>query len=72
MKGHIIITGTVTNAMRAREVLGRNGYNSQIMRVKASPTNGCGYGVLVQRNLEEALSILKENGIKLLGIIERE
>ena len=72
MKGHIIITGTVTNAMRAREVLSHNGYNTQIMRVKASPTNGCGYGVFVQRNLEEAISIIKDNNIKFLGVADKE
>ena len=71
MKGHIIITGTVTYAMRAREILNRNGFNVQIIRVKASPTNGCGYGVVVHRNLEEAISLLKENEIKLLGVTER-
>ncbi len=72
MKGHIIITGTVTYAMRAREILNRDGFNSRIVRVKASPTNGCGYGVFVQRNLEEAISLLKDNEIKILGITAKE
>ena len=68
MKSYFIITGTVTYALRARDVLRKIGYSANVKRIQHKYSNaGCGYGVIISGDVESAVQLLKENGIKVLG-----
>ncbi len=66
MKKLYILTGSVTYALAARDILKSHNIRAYIKR---QPNNlkrvGCGYGVVTE---EKAVNILKENNIKILEI----
>ena len=64
MKKELIYIGSVNKALKAKEVLRKNGISSKIERGMSSSSEGCGYSVLVVDGSEsEAKEILIENGI---------
>lgn len=73
MKRYFIITGTVTYAIKCRDVLRRNGCHAELKRTSNTTGNvGCGYGVLSACDLSEIKRLLQANGIKYLQIREEE
>ncbi len=63
MKRELIYIGSVNKALKAKEILRRNGINSKIERGMRS-SEGCGYSVLVVDGSESAArEILSDNGI---------
>ena len=72
MKRYVIATGTVTYALKGREILRKNGFMVKIERITGDKTLGCGYVLIVSGNILTAEKILKENGIKILKIAESE
>lgn len=68
MNTHIIFTGTVTYASKAKELLQRKGFKANIKRITGSKNTGCGYAVVVTGDINEAERILRENHIKILSI----
>lgn len=64
MKGKFIMLGSVTYAMKAKEILFRNGIKAYSEKVKSKGSYGCGWGVRVQNGAEKALYILLKNGFK--------
>ena len=69
MNGKTIIVGSVTYAMKGKDILFAHGFKAYIERIKKTAGYGCGYAVTVRENGEEALKILRENGIKVLGVL---
>jgi hypothetical protein len=68
----VIDVGSVTYAMKSRELLRNNGIRAYVERLPRTPnTSGCGYGVYVPNGVEEAEQILQEAGIHVLGRRER-
>ncbi|MDD4699884.1 MAG: DUF3343 domain-containing protein [Oscillospiraceae bacterium] len=68
MKSYFIITGTVTYALRGRDVLRKKGYSAIVKRIQHKYNNaGCGYGIIISGDVERASQLLRENGIKILG-----
>lgn len=66
MKWTTINVSSVTNAMRGKSVLERNGITAHIQRAAdARDNNGCGYRLLVGSDEEHARSILSNAGIAL-------
>lgn len=66
---YIITTGTVTYAIKARDILRRNGFNVKTERITSGAGSaGCGYAVVIGENLEKAVALLKSSGIKILEI----
>lgn len=64
MKKELIYIGSVNKALKAKEVLRKNGISSKIERGMRSSSEGCGYSVLVVDGSEsKAKEILIENGI---------
>lgn len=63
----VITTGTVTYAIKGRDVLRRNGYTAKIER-KSSPSGsaGCGYTVVTSGEKQKILDILNNAGVKIL------
>lgn len=68
MSKYIIHVGSITHAMKGKEVLAENSYNSTVKRNKRYGKNeGCGYVLYVTGDLEEILQLLKDNYVKVLG-----
>lgn len=74
MKEIFIITGTVTYAMKAKDIFTNNGYFSEVKKWNDKTGKyGCGYGVKVTKiGLDEAKTLLLKNGVKIVDVIVRE
>ena len=65
---NLIKLSSVTQAMRARDILKTQGIFSKVHRIPAHKGQGaCSYGLLLRNRLEEAVEILKDNNIKISG-----
>lgn len=66
---HMIVTGTITYAMRGRDILRNNGFTAAVERNSSGLGRlGCGYGIAVYGDLGNAIQLLKENGVKMLDV----
>lgn len=68
MEKFIIVTGTITYAIKGRDLLRRMGYKASIERITAGDRIGCGYGILTFGDTQIIKSILNNNDIKVLDI----
>lgn len=70
MNSVFVMTGTVTYALRAKNILNAEGYKAEVMKASALDKKyGCGYGVRLKADDTSRISkILSNNGIKVLGI----
>ena len=68
MKRYSIATGTVTYAMKARDLLRKKGYKAKIERKTGENIKGCGYVVIFEGDIDTAEMLLKKSGIKILDI----
>ena len=67
-----IKVGSITNAQRAKKALQQAGIKSYLQRLEnPMPGDGCGYVIAVSETAENALEILKNNGIRILGVDSR-
>ncbi len=64
-----IVVGSVTYAMRGRDVLSGNAISSRVEKISDSRLGGCGYALYVPDDFEKAVKLLKENGIKIKGTL---
>lgn len=72
MKRYVITTGTVTYALKGREVLRKSGRKAWVERITSGKTNaGCGYSIVTEGDIETAEQLLRNNGIRILEINER-
>ena len=69
MKETIIATGTVTYAIKGRDLLKRAGFSARIARDFGG--SGCGYGISVKGDAQKALELLRKAGIKVYEIKEQ-
>ena len=69
MASRYIHVGSVTNAMRAKKLLEKNGIIAYINR-SAHPAqgDGCGYSLLVTDRDEQAIRILRSAGVRIVRI----
>ncbi len=72
MKRYVIQTGTVTYAIKGRDLLRKKGFKVKIERITAGKNYGCGYAIVLDGGLEEAEKTLRENGVKILDIKEKK
>ncbi len=71
MHNYMVVTGTVTYAIRGRDLLRRNGYKANMEKTKSGLKNGCGYSITVSGDIEKIEELLRSAGIKILEIIEK-
>ncbi len=64
----LIVTGTITYAIRGRDVLRRHGYTANMEKTKSGLNHGCGYSITVSGEIEKIEEILKNAGVKILEI----
>lgn len=61
--------GTVTYALKAKDILRHNGIKAYVERKSVNIGKyGCGYSVVIKDNIETAKTILADSGIKILDI----
>lgn len=71
MRSYSVVTGTITYAIKGRDLLRRSGFKARIERIAGSTQNvGCGYTIIVSGDINEAEKILRNAGIKILQINE--
>ncbi len=69
LKGSVIITGTITYAIRGRDILRSKGLRASVERnLNNNNRYGCGYGIAVYGDTEYAIKILKENNVKVIDV----
>ncbi|MBQ7725543.1 MAG: DUF3343 domain-containing protein [Clostridia bacterium] len=68
MSQTVISTGTVTYAIKGRDLLKRKGYQAKVIR--HSSAAGCGYGIAFSGDRNKAEALLREAGVKILDIQE--
>ena len=71
MKRYIITTGTVTYAIKGRDILRKNGFKVRTERITGEKTSGCGYAIILDGELESAERLLRQHGVKVLDITEK-
>lgn len=65
-----IKVGSVTLAMKGRDLLQRNGYKAYLTRnPHPQEDEGCGYVIYVNNIDKRCFDILKRNGIKVTGTV---
>lgn len=68
----LILVGSITYAIKGRNVLARMGIRSYVERTpRTGPDGGCGYSIYVPENTDEAEDILLRYGIRVNGRTER-
>ena len=66
-----IKVGSLTYAMKGRDILYKNGYKAYMTRnPHPFEDEGCGYVIYVKNVDKKCFEILKRNGIKILGTVE--
>ena len=60
------MVGSVTYAMKSRELLAKAGIQAIIQRVPHTKETGCGYGLYVPKSADRAEQILRENNIRII------
>lgn len=69
MQEYLIFTGTVTYAIKGRDILRRKGIDAKVKKAASSQSGvGCGYAIVVKNRIKEAEELLINNDIKILKI----
>lgn len=72
MGENLIIAGSVTYALKGKDLLLKHGIKSYIERNTRTREYGCGYALYIPNNFEKAEKLLRDNNIKILAIIAKE
>ena len=71
MKGYLITTGTVTYALKGRDILRKKGFKANVEKLSTDEKDiGCGYSIAVYGDINKAENILRNAGVKILKISE--
>ncbi len=72
MKEYSVAVGTVTNALKAKDLLKNKKIMVSVERMKHGAENyGCGYAILIKTtNIDSIISYLKDNKIRILAVNE--
>ena len=72
MRSVLFVVGSITYAIKGRDLLRRNGYRDYVERAPADAEHlGCGYGIYVVEDAEEAQRLLQQAGIRIRRRMER-
>lgn len=66
---HYIHVGSITNAMRGRQILEAQGIRAYMHRSTHSTDNdGCGYRLLVTDDPQRAVKLLRDSGVRVIRV----
>ncbi len=72
MRQHTISVGSITHAIKGKDLLRNAGFKAHIERkTTANGSVGCGYVIVVMGNKQEILNILNNSKIKITDISSR-
>jgi hypothetical protein len=71
MKMYSLAVGSVTNAMRGRDILDKNGIKASVTRYSGDNRLGCGYVLVVKTEPERCKKLLNSVGIKVLDVSKK-
>jgi len=64
MKRYNIIVGTVTHAIKGRDILRKKGFRVSIKKASDESGSGCSYAIVLEGNdIDSAVKILYKSGI---------
>ena len=63
MDKNFYVIGTVTYAVKGREILRRNGIKAHVERSFAADRIGCGYGIVAEADVKKVLMLLSKANI---------
>ena len=67
----LIMVSSITYALKGRDLLRSKGFKAYIERTPSMFDRvGCGYSVYVNGDLDRALELFRENGIRVYGVTE--
>ncbi len=70
MQKQLIMVGSITYALKGRDILRSMGYTAYVERTPSHLDRvGCGYSIFVKGNVHSASMILSQNGIPMQGIL---
>ena len=73
MSRQFIMVSSITYAMKAKSILKEKGIYVDIVKSpKYSKQARCSYSLILYKNIDKAVKLLKENGIEVLGIMGEE
>ena len=71
MKQYRISTGSITYAIKGRDLLRKHGFKVGIERsMPQTAVHGCGYSVILNGDIEKALELLRAASVKVLAVSE--
>ncbi len=59
---------SITNAMKARDVLRKNNIKSRIEKSMGKSQKGCSYSLITDRDCNTAVSVIEKSGIRISAI----
>jgi hypothetical protein len=69
MKRYVITVGTVTYALKGRDILRKAGKKAWVEKIISNgKSNGCSFAIITEGDLKSAEQILIKNGIRILEI----
>ena len=73
MNKNIVVLSSQTYAFKGRELLKRKGIHSKIIRIPSNINiSSCGFGLLIPQNIEEAINLLNQHKISVLGVFSSD
>ena len=71
MANHYIHVGSITNAMRGKQLLEKNGMRAFLHRsADRGEGEGCGYSLLISGDPQRAVGMLRNSGVKVIRVTE--
>lgn len=71
MANHYIHVGSITNAMRGKQLLEEQGIRTYLHRTsQPADGDGCGYSLLVTDAVEKAVTTLRKRGVRVIRITD--
>ena len=70
MQRYMIVTPSVTYALKGRDALRRMGFPARIERRRGQNGGGCGYGIVTEGDIRKTERVLNNASVKVLEIID--
>ncbi|MBO4431926.1 MAG: DUF3343 domain-containing protein [Clostridia bacterium] len=68
MNKFMIVTPSVTYALKGRDALRRAGFKAYVQRKNRQNGGGCGYGIVTTGEKDRIERILKDSSVRVIGI----
>lgn len=70
MKKYMIVTPSITHALKGRDALRRLGISARVERKSRPGGTGCGYGIVTTGDVKRATQALSDASVRVLEIVD--